>query len=89
MGQGLGGTDKGTHGEPVGNTGLADITHPWRPSNSNSKRDKSFVTLPVRAQTFPPTVWSGPGWALPAPLCFLLIKFNVFIFKDLENPNTF
>jgi hypothetical protein len=50
---------------------------------------ETFVTLPERAHAFPPTIFSGPGRSLPAPLHFLLIKFNVFIFKDLENPNTF
>lgn len=30
-----------------------------------------------------------PAGLYQSPLHFLLIKFNVFIFKDLENPNTF
>lgn len=40
----------------VPHASLADITHPWRPPDSNSKKGKTFVTLPVKAQTFPPTV---------------------------------
>lgn len=81
--------EKGACHEPVWTVGLADIKHPWRPPDSNSTKGQTFVTLLVRAQTFPPSVSSGPGWALPVLLHFLLIKFNVFIFKDLENPNTF
>jgi len=87
--QSLGGSDQGTHCEPAGNPSLADITHPWRPPNSSSKRGKSGVMPSVRAQTFPQQSRQGlPGPCQP-PLRFLLIKFNVFIFKDLENPNTF
>lgn len=47
-GQGVGGTDKSTHPEPVGDVGPADITRPWRTPDSYSKRGKTSVMLSVR-----------------------------------------